>query len=568
MSKTPVPSGIAYSYLRLSNREQARGDSVRRQHELRDAWLSHNPRVNLDASLTLEDKGVSGFRGKHRENPDRHALAAFLKLVQSGRVPRGSYLIVESLDRLSREDIIPALSLLLSLIESGVRVVQLLPVETVYDAQSNPMHLMMAIMELSRGHSESLVKSERVGAAWARKKLEARESGKVLTRELPAWVRLRGDKLELVPERAQAVKRMYGLATAGYGPAGVAKKLIAEGVPAFGKSGRWSRSYIRRILGDKRAAGEYQPRMRGSRRADGPPAPNYYPAVVTLDEWNAAQAGRAGRRRQASGRTTKFIDLFAGLVKNARDGDAYYVQTRVERGQRYRVLRNLNSSEGRGPTCSFSVVTFERAVLSCLKEIDLHEILNGDQGPDESQVLAGELAHVEATMAKLEAELASGDIAALARELRRQEARHKDLAERFAAARQKALHPLSASWGEAQSLLAVLEDAADPVDARVRLRSAIKRIVDSIWILVVPRGYDRLCAAQVWFTGGKRHRDYLILHRPPRSNDRARQEGGWWARSLTSADPGVANLDLRKRADAVALETVLREMDLNPSNGV
>ena len=63
---------------------------------LRDAWLSRN-NANLDTSLTLEDKGVSGFTGKHRENPDRHALAAFLALVRKGRVLRGSYLMVESL---------------------------------------------------------------------------------------------------------------------------------------------------------------------------------------------------------------------------------------------------------------------------------------------------------------------------------------------------------------------------------------------------------------------------------------------------------------------------------------
>ena len=39
----------------------------------------------LDTSLTLRDEGVSGFTGKHRANPDRNALAAFLKLVEKGR---------------------------------------------------------------------------------------------------------------------------------------------------------------------------------------------------------------------------------------------------------------------------------------------------------------------------------------------------------------------------------------------------------------------------------------------------------------------------------------------------
>ena len=48
-------------------------------------------------------------------------LATFLELVHAGRIARGSYLIVESLDRLTREHIRPALTLLLNLIDNGIR---------------------------------------------------------------------------------------------------------------------------------------------------------------------------------------------------------------------------------------------------------------------------------------------------------------------------------------------------------------------------------------------------------------------------------------------------------------
>src|SRR5215471_18471211 len=101
-TKTARPT--AYSYIRFSSPEQAKGDSIRRQESLRDAWLAKTGAV-LDTSLSLRDEGVSAFAGAHRQNADRHALAAFLELVKQGRIPRGSYLIVESLDRLSREHI-------------------------------------------------------------------------------------------------------------------------------------------------------------------------------------------------------------------------------------------------------------------------------------------------------------------------------------------------------------------------------------------------------------------------------------------------------------------------------
>src|SRR5262245_25472259 len=183
----PMKKTLAYSYLRFSHPDQAKGDSQRRQTELRDAWLSRQKNVQLDTSLTLEDKGVSGFTGEHRDNPDRHALAAFLELVRRGRIQRGSYLVVESLDRLSREHIRPALTLLLNLIDAGIQIVQLLPVEAVYGEDVEPMTLMMAIMELSRGHSESRMKSERVGAAWQSLKRSAANDKTPITRRTPAW---------------------------------------------------------------------------------------------------------------------------------------------------------------------------------------------------------------------------------------------------------------------------------------------------------------------------------------------------------------------------------------------
>src|SRR5262245_34426055 len=95
----------AFSYLRFSSPQQAAGDSVRRQTEATAAWCQRN-RVELDAVLDLRDVGVSAFKGKNRENPDLHALAAFVTAVKTGRVPSGSFLVVENLDRLSREKIV------------------------------------------------------------------------------------------------------------------------------------------------------------------------------------------------------------------------------------------------------------------------------------------------------------------------------------------------------------------------------------------------------------------------------------------------------------------------------
>ena len=89
----------AFSYLRFSTPEQMKGDSYRRQTEAAQAYATKHG-LELDDSLTLRDKGISAYQGR---NATDGRLSAFLSAVETGRVRPGSYLLVESLDRLSRE---------------------------------------------------------------------------------------------------------------------------------------------------------------------------------------------------------------------------------------------------------------------------------------------------------------------------------------------------------------------------------------------------------------------------------------------------------------------------------
>jgi DNA invertase Pin-like site-specific DNA recombinase len=569
-------SPIAFSYVRFSTPEQAKGDSLRRQTEAASAWCAKN-HVTLDESLRLHDLGKSAYTGAHRKNPDRHALACFLKLVEDGKVPRGSYLIIENLDRLSREDERPALRLWMDLLDAGVNIVQLTP-ETIFRHEKSDMFdIMRAVMELARGHGESARKSERNGASWqnkvalARKKQEQpprKKDGRItraITGQLPAWVEDQGGKLVLIPERAAVVKTIFHLAAIGYGLASIVAWLTKNGVPAWGPSGVWVRVYVGKILKDRRAVGEHQPRGQGG-QPDGDPIANYFPAAVTEDEWRAARAGAAERKRKP-GRLGKHVNLFASLLRDARGRlktDTYFETGRAQGRRGQRLLVNMASAEGRAPYVSFPATTFEEAILSLLAEIDPREILNGDHGPDESLVLAGELARVEGRIGEMEAALlADGDVLTLAKALKQLEGQKRELAAKLAEARQKAAHPLSESWGQAQSLLATLDAAPDPTDARLRLRSSLRRMVEEIWLLIVPRGRDRLCAVQIYFQGSHQgeHRDFLIFHRAPWGNARARRAGQCKVASLASAcRPG--ELDLRKSDHATRLEKTLAALDL------
>jgi DNA invertase Pin-like site-specific DNA recombinase len=594
------PDALCISYLRFSSAEQAGGDSTRRQGDAAALWCKRHG-LKLDDKLSLRDLGSSAYSpsegvvGEHRS--DEHDLGQFLALVKRGLVKRGSWFIIENLDRLSRESERTAIRLWLDILDAGVNIVQLNP-ETIFRHESSDMFdIMRAVMELGRGHQESALKSERIGEAWAQKKARARATGQVATRRLPGWVEEVKGSLVLIPERAAVVRRIFAMAASGYGLSSIVATLTADGVPAFGDrvpaldgdgrqrrtrrgkpchsrgeaarfgAGHWVKSQVARILSDRRALGDYQPRRRvkgGGRPADGEAIKGYFPAAVTEEEFLAARAGAAERKLKAGRVNRERPNVFSGLLRNAREGDSYTVALRIEKGgRRHHVLVNGNSTEGRAPCFSFPFDTLEAAVLSCLREIDPHDILNGDSGPDEALALAGQLAGVETELTEAATFMeAHGFSPTIGKRIASLEALKRDLAARLAEARQKALHPLSETWGEARSLIGALAEAEDPADARLRLRSALRRIVDSIWLLVVPRGRDRLCAVQVWFAGGNRRRDYLILNRSPRGNAHGTIPGGWTAHSL-AGDAAAGDLDLRQPAHAERLEERLEALDLS-----
>lgn len=562
--KTPTNTALAYSYIRFSHPDQAKGDSLRRQKDLRQDWLCRS-NVTLDTSLSLEDHGVSAYQGNHRDNPDRHALAAFLQLVEQGRIPHGSYLIVESLDRLSREDAVPALTLLLNLIQAGIRVVQLLPAEVIYDANTNPMQLMMAIMELSRGHSESAMKSERGTRTWQHKKRLASQ-GIPLTARCPAWLRLVNGRWEVIESAANLVGLIYRLAIEGHGEKFITKRLNAEKVPTICRTTWWAKGSVAKLLANEAVIGVYQPFTgRGkTRRPDGPPIPGYFPRIITQEVWDAARGAIASRTHKGGRLSLMHINVFANLLRDARDGASLHQR---DHGQRKNGRTLISSKAIHGVTgsryVSFPFATLESAILSCLREIDPREILPHNHAADKTLVLAGQLTQLETRIARLKTKLRTDDnIDPIVDVLRELEAERQPLVQALAHARQEAAAPLAANWTDCQNLVQILTKAPNPLETRIKLRSAIRRIVEGIWCLFIPLGHNRLAAVQIWFTGGA-HRDYLILHQRAINRFGSTRPAHWTVRSLvTTTTPG--DLDLRMPEHVAALENALTAMPLDP----
>lgn len=555
---------LAYSYLRFSSPQQASGDSIRRQVEKTAEWCRRN-RVDLDTSMTLRDEGVSAFRGKHREDPDAHALAAFVGAVRAGRVPAGSFLVVESLDRLSREKIRPALTLLLNLIEAGVKVVQLIPVEAVYDEDVEPMQLLKAIMELNRGHSESKVKSERVGAAWAKKRKEA--GTKVVTKKLPGWIRYGAGKLIVDKAKAATVRRIFDLAIAGHGVHAIAVALNADRVPVMGRKvfrGRpvaWNETVVYHVLKSRATFGEFQPaKGRGSdRKPAGEPIENYFPAVISRDTYLQARSALKSRTKKGSGRRGTHINLFAGLLRDARDGGSL---TYKHTAKKPAVVIPVGAKQGRGtPWSSFPAVPLERAIRSALSEVKASDIAGENEAARRAEALAARRDELLQLIALWEAKMSDPAIVdVVAINLSRFRTELAKVTADLGAAQSEAANPLSLAWGEARTL-AALDPDDDTDELRVRVKAALRRSVESITCLFTGKR-PRLAAVRVQFRGDRgSHRNYLVSYAP----GRAGRPAAWSAKSF--ADHGLPGLDLRRPGDAAALEKKLtRAMAAAPAS--
>lgn len=381
---------VAYSYIRFSTTEQKKGDSLRRQSELSEQYAEEHG-LTLDSSLHLQDLGLSAF---DRSNIERGALGAFLEAINKGRIAPGSYLLVESLDRLSRDKVLAALELFISILRQGITIVTLAD-RMVYNTElvgNNFGNLIISITIMARAHEESAMKSRRILAAWEGKR--ARIGEKKLTAQCPRWLRLNDDKteFEFVPERAALVIEILAWHKAGMGQALIAKRLNERNEKPFSNHGNgWHSSYIQKIINSPALYGEFQPHLwnKGAFAPQGDPIADYYPALISREEFNLLKYLRSERSFPGA-RARKGTDvpnLLSGIAKCGYCGSTMILaggaaqRVRSEEGGLItRPAKKVLVCDGarRGLGCyavQWEYKEFETSFLSFCKTIELSSLL-------------------------------------------------------------------------------------------------------------------------------------------------------------------------------------------------
>lgn len=492
-----------YSYIRFSSLKQRSGSSIDRQLDYARRWAEANG-MRLDETLTMRDEGLSAY---HQRHVKQGALGAFLDAIRAGRIPSGSVLIVEGLDRLSRAEPILAQAQMAEIINADITVVTACDGKQ-YNREklkSNPMDLVYSLLVMIRAHEESETKSQRAKAAlkrhceqWADGKVRARRLGRT-----PEWLRQNNGQWELIPERVAAIQYALTAFRRGLGHIRIADELLEAGMQLTASPPNSNQIY--RIIRN--------PALKGAKvlqlDSESYEMPGYYPAIVSDAEFAELQVLMVQRAKTGGVSIRKIPGIITGMgiascgyCGGPMAANNITSRTRADGtlSDGHRRITCTCYAERR--TCphpqSSSIVPIERTIVTyCADQMNLSALLDGSdrEAPARARLAAAriEIADIEQKLGRVtEALIEAGDgVAPLvfirkAREL--EEALAKAKQEGQAAEREVIANSQRSTPGLAEAWAALVNGVMtlDP-DARMTARQLVFDTFERI--VVFNRGF-------------------------------------------------------------------------------
>lgn len=483
-----------FSYCRFSSKKQELGDSLRRQLALGQAWMKRYPEHQLDQSLRLRDLGISAFRGGNLDKSTGD-LGKFIDLAKQGRIPPGSILMLENLDRFSRQPPRKAYQVFCELVEAGVKILTLDPEQLIDSSNIDDMSsTLTVIIKMQLSYEESRKKSERVGAYWKNARIRAAEDGTPFNSRRPSWLNWEDGVFTVKPGADKAIGHIFARTVDGLGERSLLTELNKLFRP-LGRSGKWNTSFVQKVLSDRAVLGELQPYqfVDGVRQPVGDPIPNYYPALIDPALFHQAQHAKLTRTKKR-GPTAEFCNLFTGLVVCSLDKHPMHLQTsRIKRknGSAYVQRRFLSYGHWRKlpGACPISVdyYSFEHHLLDWLDEVKAKDVIPDakEKGPS-FEKLSAELAGVNLRLKDLQETLQNPrmKLDTVLTAVEGLEKRRGQLQKELEHAQRKVAVAESHPLKQTKTVLELLR-GADGTEAygplRNRLRAVLANLIDRIW---------------------------------------------------------------------------------------
>jgi DNA invertase Pin-like site-specific DNA recombinase len=368
-----------YIYTRVSKQQQTQGHGLSRQLESAKKIISQN-----DGELIkhYEDAGASAFKGDHLKAGAQ--LRTLYDDIQNDHIKQNSILLVEDLDRLSREELFKAQNELTSILSKDIEVWTFLNGLTKYN-KANPMMLMLAVAKSQLAYDESLKKQDRIKASWIKRKDDLR-NGKAIRMMNPYWIDYTDTGYKL-NDKAKVIARMFELyLSVGLGTHRTAVKLTEEGWEVYGKSKhlkgkiKWNHSRVKYALSKRAVCGDFVSAK------DGEIIPRVFPAIVSKEKFLKVQELM---KRNPKMQSDNFINVFSTLLY------CPYCNGKVQRSSsRVKNAHYFNYKCPNSIQCpsssSTSARVFDNTVLKYLSDLDW-SLLNDNEDIDNVTI------HIEIT---------------------------------------------------------------------------------------------------------------------------------------------------------------------------
>lgn len=343
----------AWIYARFSSLEQSKGHSLERQLQDGKAYIE---RMGWEHSPAREiaDEGKSAYHGANRA--EGSGLYEFEQKAREGHFSKGAVLVVENLDRITRQGYEEAIDLLRLLTTNGVTVA------TWHDNQIylaneriDMMKVLSIILKAELAREESDKKSKRIRASWMNK-IEAAQNGDrtAMTKILPAWLeRTKDNKMAVIPHRVAVLNEIYDWYCDGRGLPWIVNTLNARKEPTWGYGAKrnaagWNTAYLHKLLTMRTVLGEFEPMSRPRsvmyETTKGIIIPDFYPQVISPDKFNRVQSLRQQRAKWGGSATKTMNNLFSGIARCDACGGMMYYSKNISAG---RPMNHKSKLDGR-----------------------------------------------------------------------------------------------------------------------------------------------------------------------------------------------------------------------------
>ena len=365
----------AILYIRFSTAEQKTGDSYDRQKRDGLAFIAKQGWRHVN---TIEDLGKSAWKGEHMLSTG--ALGQFNNQVAAGDIPKGTVLVAEKTDRLSREGWEVLFDWLRSMIRKGVSVAttdgHLFSPETMKDELSIIKILLGG--KADQAHSATI--SKRVRDSYEAAVEAAANGGPKVSGKCPGWVTLNKGRMDFTyhADRVAVVQDIYEQAAAGRGARWIAKNLNERGIPPWGKKFKagvgWDPTTINWIIQSPAVEGEFRVGYSNPNRVKTEPRtiPDYYKRIIDADLVARARAAFECRKKVGGGRhTATAVNLFRGLVRCGTCSSRMYLN---QQHGRY-FLQCVSAAGKRGCDASetYRYEDFETSALDTILDLALDD---------------------------------------------------------------------------------------------------------------------------------------------------------------------------------------------------